>query len=592
MSWHPLSEDVPKNAFDEYLNTRTPGIPDPLGAEAGTEAIANYEAELINLFLTLVKRSVFLTLNDDEKSAISAILDLIDGLPGGQPAYYSMFRKFATIARTRRWQDPERTNHLFTEFLYKHNISVFGNNNEDANAEDSSGESSENETDDESVAKRISRLLPPLTEPAGCPQVPDFSKDGTFDSYSNEVQDMFFSLTKAADSEALTDHETRELMYFYTMLRLVDHSVPNHKIYTILYENCIGKTPYLEASSLNEAYQQSSERGYDSTNPSLNRTFYAELLHWRRLSDMEKTEVKVLGSNPNGKAMEFISDDENEDEITKKKLVPALPKLPKGLTEVEHYNFQQKLEPEARAMLMRALKRKLNTAERKYLVEVLKLLHGHPSHNRIAHLFRKAKEGKLITTDMVQLRAMAGNGEASERGDDLDGDVEMHSVDGTDHIDFLKSMICDLGPWAEHSGTVLEKINKHAKDGIHIHHVPLYHTSASASKNSRTPRIYGDEFGNLATFLRGTPAASLRKFPGSAEIHLALLLTSIEPTKGVSHINQLCRPTHTVIVGIVHTCDPKSRALLVWDANILRTELNKTKESLHANLLDQQRAEG
>jgi hypothetical protein len=32
--------------------------------------------------------------------------------------------------------------------------------------------------------------------------------------------------------------------------------------------------------------------------------------------------------------MEFISDDENEDEITKKKLVPALPKLPKGLTEV------------------------------------------------------------------------------------------------------------------------------------------------------------------------------------------------------------------------------------------------------------------
>jgi hypothetical protein len=121
------------------------------------------------------------------------------------------------------------------------------------------------------------QLLPPLTEPAGRPQVPDFSKDGvriantcfhlapdyhyfqTLDSYSNEVQDMFFSLTKAADSEALTDHETRELMYFYTMLRLVDHSVPNHKIYTILYENCIGKTPYLEASSLNEAYQQSSE---------------------------------------------------------------------------------------------------------------------------------------------------------------------------------------------------------------------------------------------------------------------------------------------------------------------------------------------
>ncbi|KAJ7718505.1 hypothetical protein B0H14DRAFT_2643328 [Mycena olivaceomarginata] len=147
---------------------------------------------------------------------------------------------------------------------------------------------------------------------------------------------------------------------------------------------------------------------------------------------------------------------------------------------------------------------------------------------------------------------------------------------GTDYVDFLKLMICDLGPRAEHSGTVLEKINEHTKDGIHIHH----------SKNSRTPTIYGDEFGNLATFIRGTPAASIRNFPGSADIHLALLSTSIEPTKGVSHINQLSRPTHTVIVGIVHTCDPTSRALLVWDANILRTELNKTKESLHASTRD------
>jgi hypothetical protein len=101
-----------------------------------------------------------------------------------------------------------------------------------------------------------------------------------------------------------------------------------------------------------------------------------------------------------------------------------------------------------------------------------------------------------------------------------------------------------------------------------------------------TPTIYGDEFGNLATFLRCTPAASLRNFPDSADIHLALLLTLVEPTKGVSHIDQLRRPTHTVIVGIVHTCNPKLRALLVWDANILCTEPNKTKESLHTSTWD------
>jgi hypothetical protein len=69
---------------------------------------------------------------------------------------------------------------------------------------------------------------------------------------------------------------------------------------------------------------------------------------------------------------------------------------------------------------------------------------------------------------MIQLHTIAGNGEAGERGDDVDKDVEMHSVDSTDNINFLKSMICDLGPWVENSGTVLEKINEHAKDGIHV----------------------------------------------------------------------------------------------------------------------------
>ncbi|KAJ7821787.1 hypothetical protein B0H14DRAFT_2599035 [Mycena olivaceomarginata] len=359
------------------------------------------------------------------------------------------------------------------------------------------------------------------------------------DSYSNNVQDRFFSLTKAADSEALTDNETQELMYFYTILRLVDHSVPNHKIYTILYENCIGETDSLEASNLNEAYQQSSERGDDSTNPSLNQTFYAELLHWRCVNynlldfctkiDMVtvvghgKKEVKVLGSNQNGKAMEFISDEENEKDMAKKKLVPILPNLPKGLSEAKLYNFQQKLEPDARAVLMRAIGHKLVKAEE--------------------NIWPKFWGSCMVIPATV---VFAGN------------------------IDFLKSMIGDLGPRAENSGTILEKLNEHAKDGIQIHHIPLYHTSTSASKNSCTPTIYGDEFGNLATFLHGTPAASLKNFPDSAEIHLALLLTLIEPTQ----------------VGIVHTCNPKLRVLLLWDVNILHTELNKTKESLDTSTQD------
>ncbi|KAJ7849134.1 hypothetical protein B0H14DRAFT_2582691 [Mycena olivaceomarginata] len=284
-----------------------------------------------------------------------------------------MFRKFATIACTRRWQDLERTNHLFIEFLCKHKISVFGYNNEDAaNEEDSSSESSEGETDNDLLLPSLIPLLltpmlfPPLqfllllTEPSGCPQVPDFSKDGL-------------------DSSALQRLQT------HTILRLVDHSVPNHKIYTILYENCIGEKDSLEASNLNETYQQSSE-----------------------LSDMEKKEVKVLGSNPNGK----------------KKNDAHNPKASKEIERGETVQFPAKLEPDARAVLMRAVGCKLVKAEEKYFAKVLRLLCGHPSHGRISHLFGKAKVGKLTATDMVQLRAIAGNGEAGERGNDMDGDVE------------------------------------------------------------------------------------------------------------------------------------------------------------------------
>jgi hypothetical protein len=51
-------------------------------------------------------------------------------------------------------------------------------------------------------------------------------------------------------------------------------------------------------------------------------------------------------------------------------------------------------------------------------------------------------------------------------------------------------------------------------------------------------------------------------------------------------VDQLNKPTDTVIVGIIHMCNPKARCPLLWDANILLTELNKSKESLHASTRD------
>jgi hypothetical protein len=79
------------------------------------------------------------------------------------------------------------------------------------------------------------------------------------DQYFNKVQDKFFALTVAADSKDLTVNETRELMFYYTMLRLVDHSALNHREYMKLYNNCISKTHSLEATNLNNTYQPSVE---------------------------------------------------------------------------------------------------------------------------------------------------------------------------------------------------------------------------------------------------------------------------------------------------------------------------------------------
>jgi hypothetical protein len=141
------------------------------------------------------------------------------------------------------------------------------------------------------------------------------------------------------------------------------------------------------------------------------------------------------------------------------------------LSRIELYNVQQELEPNARAMLMQTTNRPLKIREARYLEKLLKLLKGHPIHGRVAHLTRKAKKAKLNSADMIQLRAMAGNGEPGEGKTDVDGDVEIHDVrrtDGKTALPLLQLMIHDLGAQAENSSAVLKMIQKHAKEGINV----------------------------------------------------------------------------------------------------------------------------
>jgi hypothetical protein len=101
----------------------------------------------------------------------------------------------------------------------------------------------------------------------------------------------------------------------------------------------------------------------------------------------------------------------------------------------------------------------------------VKLLCGHPLHGRVAHLVSKAKKAKLNEVEMMQLRAMAGNGKPGEGTDEVDRDIEMHDVERADEktaLPFLELVIKTLGTQAESCGAVLTMIQEHTMDSIDV----------------------------------------------------------------------------------------------------------------------------
>ncbi|KAJ7805866.1 hypothetical protein B0H14DRAFT_2610937 [Mycena olivaceomarginata] len=169
-------------------------------------------------------------------------------------------------------------------------------------------------------------------------------------------------------------------------------------------------------------------------------------------------------------------------------------------------------------------------------------------HQRTAGLVVKAKQGSLTEVDLMDVRVMAGNGQPGEEmevDEDEEGDT---TLDMTTQVSFIKTMITDLIANAAGAGTILTVIAALAKGNIF------------------------SNFGSLGTFLKRTP--------GKWDIHLGLLVTPLNSQFGVPHIGQLNEMTHAIIVGLIHGHNPSSRALLVFDVNVLKTEPNKSKGSL------------
>ncbi|KAJ6557794.1 hypothetical protein B0H19DRAFT_1261392 [Mycena capillaripes] len=230
-------------------------------------------------------------------------------------------------------------------------------------------------------------------------------------------------------------------------------------------------------------------------------------------------------------------DKENEARLAAATILPELPTFPK-MNKTELYSAQQALKPIACEILFRASARSLNDKEQE--------------------LFAKAKTEKLPESDMIELRVMAGNGQPSEEIDVVHEDVtidEDEEGDSTDYQDektplpLITQMITDLGANAAGASVILASIREHAQS-IYIDPQPLYHTKTS--KHSSVP----------------------------GDVQLGLLITSNNPV-GASHEEQLSKHTHVVVVGVIHGRNPPLRALLVWDVNVLHTDLPKSKVSLH-----------
>ncbi|KAK6997323.1 hypothetical protein R3P38DRAFT_2798391 [Favolaschia claudopus] len=518
------------------------------------ERYQEYQDQICKAILILVKRSVFKALNDHEATELEGLLETLSNLDP-QPATSEALCGFGERALQRRWDDPEAVDDLFENHM--DGISCFGDDHD-----------SGSETGDEQVLAKINETLPVVfddDEDAPIrPEVPEsFEDEGALDKFYHATADAFFALAKFLIHGDLNDENCREIQYHYTVLRVLDPSHINCDSYAKIYRDAVSDDKNMTMALEVENYEPSSEWGYDELNPSLKRTFFAEWKHWKKLSAQEKAAIKALKS-----PSENMDVWKEEKRLRRRVLVPDMPKFPKNLDVLERYNLQQSLEVDVHRVLLRAKKRALLQDEVDYLNKVLPLLKGHPSHHRLHSLVRKAGKKKLRLTEMMAVRAMAG-----------DDDAVAETSGQEAELSILEMMIQNLNGKAEDSSEVLQQIQDTAVNTIQIYRRPIYHSGANAGRNPSTPAVYQEHFGNLATFLKASPPP----FPQGSSfiIRLCLVVTPLGSVLGLTHKAQLQAPMHSIIVGVIHAQEPATRALLIWDVNILATERNKSKNSLH-----------
>ncbi|KAJ7937642.1 hypothetical protein B0H13DRAFT_1852277 [Mycena leptocephala] len=516
-----LTSQDTADPFTVYLATTNPELPPkPDPATADNITIEKYKVAVLQLFFTLVKRSIFLTL--DEK-----LIESFNTLPCDKTNLIPTLTGFKTVAKNRDWT-PDRVNCLM-QFLDLIKVGTYGCKPEDAG-----------DTDDEHVGEQIRfRILLADSNDSNdsndsddddLPVVPSFAEDTDLDTFRAHIQDRFYALAKLARNKQGLKHKHKvTLKYCRATLRVVDTNYRNQQNYDIILKHSLtGKFSGTSASMI-EVFQP-----------------------WSEMSDDQKLELKALGPDKDkadDMIMNEVSSGEDEDELAADSTLPEVPTISENLDNIGCYHAQQELVPTARAFLFRATKHPLTPEEWEYFEQLLNLLDGHTASDRLVGLFNKAKRTTLSSVNEMELRTMAGNAQPDE---------EMGRGD-------FRNPQENWRPCAEWDLCLLPS---------QIEPKPLYHSTAKAKKNSSTPPVYKTHFGNLLTFLK--------RSPGQETIALGLLVTSLQPLICRSHEAQLKDRTHAIVVGVIHGSSPPSRALLVWDVNVLWTDPNKGQQSLHS----------
>ncbi|KAF7342744.1 Choline dehydrogenase [Mycena sanguinolenta] len=531
--------------------------PDPVGPKPPADVYRAYTDGHTKRLLVLVKRSLFLTLSEQEAMVVRETVTKLERLP--RRSHHHRLQPLAQRAVSRFWDDPRAVDEVHE--LCKHfSVGAFGDKADD-----------DSETDDESVCSLIYDRIPALDASMPRPEIPNFEDDTAFDVYHGEAYNRFIKLAALAGQRQLSPAEYREAQFFRTLLRVLEASATTDRLLQRIFLECSEPSFSPAAREFIESYvpwdQLSAPR---ATEPIVRRTTHAEYSRWVKMSAADRHAL--LEGAPSDETV--MSDNEEEARLSGALDLPRLPAVRKKAEGAQLHNAQQALVPHARAVLFRAVTRPLTDDEQAFMERVLGRLGNHRAEPRLRKLFEKAKRGKLRAHDMAQLRVTAGRGR--RRGRRAVPPPAPPLPPRGLSWSRLFSMIAALGTDPTDSGRVLAEMNLFAHRGFGVHSTPLYHSTPSAKKNASVPAVYREFYGCVSEFFKNAPGTSLVQF--------ALAVLPLRPTPLLTHAEQLADRTHAIALGVVR--GPSGhRALLVWDANLRRGGGPKTKAALDEHVL-------